>query len=81
MQEAQRLRYVVKELLQKLHQATLYQPLQQQLLTACIILLDHSNRRCYTAPNDMPMVEVCCWSYFYLQACPDLPYALCTYTP
>ena len=67
MQEPRRLRYVVKELLQKLHQATQYQPLQQQLLTACIILLDYSNRDCRAAPSDMPVVEVCC--LLSLQAC------------
>ena len=59
MQEAQRLHHVAKDLLQKLYQATQHEPLQQQLLTACVVLLHKGDPQSRAALGAMPAVEVC----------------------
>ena len=59
MQEVDRLPRIMKELLQKLHRATRYE-LQNQLLTACVLLMENSRiqERAPHAVLDKP-VEVC----------------------
>lgn len=60
MQEVDRLPHIMKELLQKLHRATRYEALQNQLLTACVLLMENSRiqERAPYAVLDKP-VEVC----------------------